>query len=551
MLGNMSRRTTGRTPLRRGGALAKTLVALAGVAAVGGGLFVAVAGEGRQAEAVTSADLVRAGVRDFEITTLATGELEARNKIELRSRLDAQSTIVNVVPEGTRVRAGDLLVELNSDQLRSEIDGKVLEVQEAEFALKSAEAEYRIQLSENASQLRKAQLQVDLAELALQQWRDGDHQLTVTQNQMTVDRTKRDMDRLREKYENSLELHAEQFISRDELQRDEIAKLEAEAAYDKALKEQQIYLEFQYPRDERQYLSDVEEAKAEVLRVQEQNAVNLESKSAAVENRREALRLRQDKLAELRDQLDKTKIYAPGPGLVVYATSLNRDDWRTQQEGPIAVGRTIRPNDLIIVLPDTSEMSASVRVHESIAGRVRPGQPASVSIEAIGQTVRGVVDSIGVLAEGGGWRDPNRREYTVKVRLLPSDDIAARLKPAMRCETRITLGNVEDSIAVPVQAVFQEGPIRYVYTPHGSRFVRQPVQVGRRSDAFAEITAGLAPGDQVLLRQPRAGEVLSQPWDPVALKAAGYEVPGLPVEEPAVPGAATADAGAASAPAAG
>src|SRR5690606_18460426 len=130
LLGNMSRRTTGRTPLRRGGALAKTLVALAGVAAVGGGLFVAVAGEGRQAEAVTSADLVRAGVRDFEITTLATGELEARNKIELRSRLDAQSTIVNVVPEGTRVRAGDLLVELNSDQLRSEIDGKVLEVQE-------------------------------------------------------------------------------------------------------------------------------------------------------------------------------------------------------------------------------------------------------------------------------------------------------------------------------------------------------------------------------------------------------------------------------------
>src|SRR5690606_37879405 len=154
-------------------------------------------------------------------------------------------------------------------------------------------AEYRIQLSENESQLRKAQLQVDLAELALQQWRDGDHELMVTQNQMTVDRTKRDMDRLVEKYANSVELHAEQFISDDELQRDEIAKLEAEAAYLKAVKEQEIYLEYQYPRDQRQYFSDVEEAKAEVLCVQEQNAVNLESKNAAVENRRESLRLRQ------------------------------------------------------------------------------------------------------------------------------------------------------------------------------------------------------------------------------------------------------------------
>ncbi|MBZ0171361.1 MAG: efflux RND transporter periplasmic adaptor subunit, partial [Phycisphaerales bacterium] len=131
------------------------------------------------------------------------------------------------------------------------------------------------------------------------------------------------------------------------------------------------------------------------------------------------------------------------------------------------------------------------------------------------------VESIGLLAEGGGWRDPNRREYTVRI-AVDAGEHSERLKPSMRCQAEIILGSVQDAISVPVQAVFSEGPVQYVLIPAGPRFVRRPVQLGRRSDMYAEIVKGVEPGDRVLIREPLPGEVIEDPWATDLLTAAGY-----------------------------
>jgi hypothetical protein len=136
------------------------------------------------------------------------------------------------------------------------------------------------------------------------------------------------------------------------------------------------------------------------------------------------------------------------------------------------------------------------------------------------------VDSVGVLAEGGGWRDPNRREYTVRIALNHDPDDAP-LKPSMRCEATIILGTVENSLVVPIQAVFTDEMVRFVYTPtpgRGNRFVRVPIGLGQRSDTFAHVTAGLEEGTRVLVRQPQPAEVVQAPWDEAQLKVAGFKL---------------------------
>jgi multidrug efflux pump subunit AcrA (membrane-fusion protein) len=61
---------------------------------------------------------------------------------------------------------------------------------------------------------------------------------------------------------------------------------------------------------------------------------------------------------------------------------------------------------------------------------------------------------------------------------------------------------------VPVQAVFTDGRDQFVYVPASGRQVRRhAVQVGRASEAMAEVLSGLSGGERVLLRKPRAGEV--------------------------------------------
>jgi multidrug efflux pump subunit AcrA (membrane-fusion protein) len=472
--------------------------------------------------AQSTVDIATASVRSFEISTLATGELAAKERVELRSDVERPTTIVEITPEGTRIDAGQVLVRLNDDEIKRQMEEEELQVAEARLNLEAAETAYDIQLSDNASELRKAQLRVDMARLALEQWEQGDKVKRLKELETSIEKAARDLDRLREKKAKSDRLYEQQFISYDEWKRDEIQLLEATASHETALLDKSVYINFQLRRDHAQKLSDLAEAEQDLIRAEKTNEINLKNRDSARQNRAVQLARRVERLTEYQKQYAACTIKAPQSGLVVYGSTIQSDNWRVQSEGPISVGRQVHKNDLIITLPDTSEMIANVKVHESMAGRIRPGQRASIAVEALGGLrLDGEVESIGLLAETGGWRDPNRREYTVRV-LVDAGEHSELLKPSMRCQAEIVLGVVDSALAVPVQAVFSEGAVRYVLVPSAGRYERRPIQLGRRSDMFAEITKGLNDGERVLLREPRAGEVVDSGWVPEQLIAAGY-----------------------------
>jgi HlyD family secretion protein len=498
-------------------------VAVALIIAAGGvGLLLTLAGDDRSGESGRndSADIAVARVMSFDISTTATGELEARNQIELRSRLERPSTILEIVPEGTRVRAGDVLVRLNADDIQTQIEEDVTRVEAARADLVNAENAYAIQVSENESKLRRARLNIELAELALEQWLKGEVEQKRKDLELQLENTKKELERLEDKYANSRKLYEQGFLSKNELDLDEIALRRARAEREKAVLANETYWNYQYPKDEKRIRSDLAEALAELERVEKTNESQLAQRLAQLNNARNQLASRENRLARLRAQFEAAVIRAPTDGLVVYATSTERGrGMMMSQGGGLQVGTQVQPNQALILLPDTTEMRAAVRVHESLAGRIRPGQPAAVRVEAANAVFQGVVESIGVLAETGGWRDPNLREYTVRIALTGEVE---SLKPSMQCEAQILIGRVENALAIPVQAVFMDGAVRYVYKPRGNRFVRVPVRLGRRSDLFAQVLKGVAEGERVLLRQPLPGEVLAGEWDPAQLTLAGY-----------------------------
>lgn len=510
----------------RGLGLVRVVVTSAAVLLVAAGGIWAVTRNGRHAadvRAVANLELGRVERGSFGINTTAMGELEARNQIELRSELDTRADIIEIVPEGSVVKKGDLLVQLNAEQMQDQIDQQKLEVERAQADVTAAENSLKIQLSENESRERAGQLKVDLAELALAQWRQGEVVKTLAKQKLDIEQAERDLKRLKEKFDRSEALLAEGFLSQDQRDLDEIAYINAQAKLDTALLDRETYREYQYPRDEKTKMSDLEEAKADLDRIRTQNDINAGAKASSLTTTRTQYTLKQERLQKLVEQVQLATIAAPTDGLVVYATSIGRgrDMQMMGGDGPLQIGREIRPNEQLIILPDTSSMVATVRVHESLAGRIRPGQRASITIDAIvGETFVGRVEKVGVLAETGGWRDPNRREYSVRI-AIEHDNSDGMLKPSMRAEAEILLGAVEESLMVPVQAVFSEGPVRYVHVPRGSRFERVPVRTGRMSDTYAEILSGVEEGDRVLLREPDTGELLAGEWTVAQLEAVG------------------------------
>ncbi len=504
-----------------GGALTIALVVLVALAAVVGGGWAAVSAmKGGDKAAGPSMDVFTVSRANFLITTTSNGSLAARKQTELRSEVKNQTTIVQIVDEGTMVKKGDLLIQLSTDAIEDRLREAEDRLRTAENQAIVARSALEIQKSDNDSALRQAEVKLQLAILDLEKWQQGD--LVQRRNELTtaLERAIREEERLRQKLDRSNELFEQEFYSQDELEQDRIAHLDAQATLFKAKLAQVTFEEYEYKKELTRLESDVREATAELERVKTRNESQLTTKQSELEYAEVNLRQRQAELKEEQEQMAAATITAPSDGLVVYSSSIDQGrGWNN--EGPLAVGSEVRQNESLIILPDTSEMMAEVKVHESLVSKVKQGQRAIVKIDAAnGRSLEGRVDSVGVLAQSDSWRDPDRREYDVRIAL----DMGAanfELKPGMRCEAEIQMDSVEDVIAVPLASLFIENGINFVYMQDGARYRRAPVRVGRRSETQAEILAGVDERARLLLREPRGNEVIPGEFTKEALAAVG------------------------------
>lgn len=496
---------TTRRASRRASAIVKSIV---GVAIVGGAIvggYVTLRPDAGNADADIALYTVSTG--DFDISLVASGELQAKTSTIVRSKLESESTVVSLVEEGAYVEQGDLLIELSSDDIRDRLENEMLSLESARSDLVGAKNSFEIQLSDNESRLRAAQVRLQLAKLEKNKWVDGTDVEKKRQLELDVKANGDELERLEEKLERSEKLYKENFLSGDQLKQDRLALTRARAELEKAKLRQDVYLQYEREMELTKLENEISESTAELARVERKNESEIASRQANVTNAERTLAVREQRVKKLEEELASTRITAPTSGLVVYATSLDRG-WRGNDEA-LDVGSQIYPNEEIIMLPNSSEMIAAIKVHESHVGEIEEGQHASVRIDALrGRVIEGVVDSVGVVAESGGWRDPNLREYTVNVLLDIDNPQELGVKPSMRCEATLYVDRVENTLHVPVPAVFFEDHSTVVYTPHPSgKYERRIVQLGRRSDQEVEVVAGLDEGERVLLRQPSPGEI--------------------------------------------
>lgn len=527
-----SRCGVGSARSRRGFLSYRMIGALTVVGAVAIGGLMMMSSGGRADD--NRPDIHVVSLEDFEVTATASGELRAKNQTTLRSRLEQNASIVEIVEEGSLVKKGDLLVRLNSDEIQRDLDDESIQLESAKADVVAAESALQIQLTESSASERKARIEVELAEVELKKFEAGDVVEKRLELDLAVEKGKREVKRLSEKVERSRELFARDFLSKDEMERDEIEYVEALAELRKADVAKAAYEEYTYHKERKKLESDLDQARAELEKTLRRNESELASKEADLTNKRRRLELHEAMVAKYKDQIIKSEIRAPTDGLVVYATSLEQFSWMNNEQS-LNVGTQIHPNQEIIMLPDTSEMVAAVKVHESLVGRVRPGQRALVTVDAaMGRKFAGTVESIGIMARSGGWRDPNVREYEVRIALDPVP-AGHGLKPSMRCEARVTLSAVDDVLAVPLPAVFTDGPNQFVYIVQGDRYRQTQVKVGRRSDTTAEITSGVKAGERVAMREPPSARVIKTKFERPAAAGAGPGSGAAPAARPEGP----------------
>lgn len=443
--------------------------------------------------AISAPELFHVAPRSFPVLLREKGELKAAESVDVKSQVEGRSTIIWLIEEGTQVKKGDLLVRLASDQIDDKVRSEEIKAANAQAAVAAAEKEHEILLDQNASDIRKASLDLDMAKLELQKYLEGDWKQTQLDVELELQRARKVLDRAQVELDVSRRLHDKDFITEGDLYRDELAALEAKIAVEKAKVNKNTVETYTHPKELTQREADVEEAQKELERVRKSAAAKEAKSAAELEAKRAEMELTNARLAKFKQQQSACEIRAPQEGLVVYDTGGHRWDRRQISEGAEVFER-----QTIIKLPDPSVMVVTLRVHEAKTDRVHVGQSAVVEVEGIpGQVFTGKVTKIATVADSQNmWLNPDLKEYETEITLDPTD---APLKPGVTARADIIVSELDDVLAVPVQAVFTKSGHHFVFLGNGGDVEPAEVEVGMSSDEFVEIKDGISAGDDVLL----------------------------------------------------
>ena len=193
-------------------------------------------------------------------------------------------------------------------------------------------------------------------------------------------------------------------------------------------------------------------------------------------------------------QLDDMVLRAPFPGIV---TSKNAQPG--EMISPISAGGGFTRTGICTVV-DMGSLEIEIDVNEAYINRVEPGQPVEATLDAYPD-----------------WKIPckviaiiptaDRDKSTVKVR-VGFDRLDPRILPEMSVKVAFrgeaAAGpSAPAEVIVPRAAVRQDAGRDIVMVVQGGRAERRAVTVGSSTDTESALSAGLAPGERVVVDGPK------------------------------------------------
>jgi len=452
---------------------------------------------GGAAEAAPAGAEVRRGTLHIAITS--RGNLAAADAVSLKSEVEGRTTILSLVPEGTQVQAGELVCELDATALIERRFQQSLAVSNAEAALVKARQNHEIQVSQNKSDIARAQQKLTFAAQDVKKYAEGERDFERQKAQQAIDIAKEEAARAADKLTWSEKLAGQGFLTSSELDADRVAAHRAAVALEQAQRTLDLLDQFQLPRKADELQAALEEAQREEERVELQAKARLVDFAAEVSTNQARFGLEQEKLAQLEAQIAKAKLRAPRAGLLVYAQ-------RDSDDPPIQEGTEVREREEIMSIPNAGGMIAEAKLHETVVKQVQIGQLCRIKVDALpGAEFEGRVGFISVLPDQTSrWMNPNTRLYRTEVEINGG---TGDMRPGMSCAIEIQIEDLTDALHVPVQAVSRVREEDVCYVPHGDTFERRVVEVGRYNDQWVQILSGLKEGEIVLMSPPPGAEV--------------------------------------------
>ncbi len=450
---------------------------------------------------------------DLDVVVLGRGSLESQSNIDILCEVEDVrkdningTTILWMTPNGTSVKTGDLVMELDSTPMKEALDDQILFVENALAEKIQAEANLNNQQTMNTTAEAEAQLQIRLAELELEMYVDaenGTQKLAVDANKRKIDDVTNEilaaqatMELRREEQRGYQSLFKLGYANRNEVRRFDLTYLQAEGQFVAklnqlqtelaTLKKMQVYEQ----RKERLVLEGkLATAKRGLEQVLRNNEARLAQVTALMRAKEESLKKEEEKLERYQVQLEKCKIRAPQDGMVAYPNI------RTSE---IREGVPVIFRQKLLSIPALESMQVETKIHESALDQVKPGLPVRITVESFpGTAYAGCVKSVAVLPEQNSWSGSDTKVYQT---IITIDEKVSGLKPGMTAVAEIMVEHLEEVVNVPLHAVVEKNEQTYVVVrDQADQLHPRPVELGQASDTRVCVEKGLSEGESIAI----------------------------------------------------
>lgn len=478
----------------------------------------------------------------------ATGQLVANTTVDIKSKAGGK-VVRLVVDEGTFVKKGDLIAEIDPSDTQATYDQAAADLTSAQARAVQAQSNFSLQVHNNQTGVADAQAALDMARVRLEKAQlESIRQPALTQSsirnaqaaydaalqsqrkleqvtipsrrrdaQGTYDRTRADYDVASAEQQRQERLYSQGYTAKSAMEKAVAALASAKAAFH--LAEQQLNtLEQDLNVEALTVKSDVARAKAQLDQaranssetdisrksVQEaEKAVRSaeialqRAKDDAITNRIRNEEFRAAKASTVRSrvsvqnakvQLDSTTVLAPRDGVVTT---------KYLEEGTIIPPgtSTFAQGTSIVQLSDTTTMFVECAVVEADVSQVREGQKVRIMTEAFkGEKVEGIVTRVNPAAK----TENNITAVKVRVKVLPG--AKTRLLPGMTATCEFLTLSKPGVLVLPSQALKRDGDKSYVEVKSADpkKPLRVEVKVGEMGNDGIEVIGGLKEGDEVV-----------------------------------------------------
>ena len=453
---------------------------------------------GGKAGEVVPVFAVRQGALTISVTS--GGSIQSRDKIVIASELEGNNTVIWVINEGTNVQSGDLLLEFDSSDLVDKRNEQEIVVANSEASLIITEEKLGITKGDCDAAMLDREVELTLAKMAYEKYEEGDYPQQMKQHEADIVLADEELKRAAEKLDWSQQLATAGFLTRTDLQADELSWKRCQINLEMAMTKMSVLTNYTVLQQRSTLESTRRRADRALARTEWQNKASLRQVETEVRARTRERDRATNRLEQLNFQVSKSKIYAPTNGMILYASTvqISQRKWWIK---PLEAGSTAVERQELIYIPIESGMVVEVMIPEASLNKIDTGMPAQVKIDAFpGRVFNGRLVKIGILPDGQSSQlNPDLKLYKCEIECDFKD---VTIRPGMSCDIELVKESYGDAMYVPVQCVVRVDGAPRVYVNEGGEWVPRVVRVGLDNNRMIHVLEGVQPGEEVMLAPP-------------------------------------------------